>query len=54
MEWRELDGPPVQEPEKRGFDFTLPSQGALPPPDSVALDFRPEGVVATITARPDR
>ena len=53
IEWRERDGPLVHEPDRRGFGLSLLSGGALPPPHSVELDFRPEGVVARIEARLD-
>jgi PAS domain S-box-containing protein len=53
MEWREMEGPRVHEPEHQGFGLKLICQAALPPPHVVQLDFRPEGLVATISARID-
>jgi two-component sensor histidine kinase len=53
MEWRESGGPPVKEPNTKGFGYTLLVNGALPPPHSVELDFARKGLVATMTVRLD-
>jgi two-component sensor histidine kinase len=50
FEWRERGGPPVRKPDSHGFGLGLLFRGALPPPHAVNLDFRPEGLVATISA----
>ena len=50
IEWRETGGPRVDAPLTDGFGLKLLSGGALPPPHSVGLDFRAEGLVATILA----
>jgi two-component sensor histidine kinase len=47
--WREMGGPQVREPGKRSFGLTLITRGALPPPHEVDVDFRPDGLNATIT-----
>jgi two-component sensor histidine kinase/CheY-like chemotaxis protein len=47
--WAETGGPPVAKPERVGFGRTLIERSATHDLDgSVALDFRPEGVVCTL------
>ncbi len=49
MHWTETGGPVVSKPESSGFGLNLLRRGALPPPSSVTLDFRPEGLVAALS-----
>lgn len=47
--WRELDGPPVTPPTRRGFGSRLVSEGlAFELDGEVVLEFAPQGVVCTI------
>jgi two-component system CheB/CheR fusion protein len=47
--WRELDGPPVTPPTRRGFGSRLIAEGlAFELDGEVSLEFAPEGVVCTI------
>ena len=48
IEWVETGGPPPSEPERPGFGLLLLRHGALSPPDRVDLEFRPEGLRASI------
>jgi PAS domain S-box-containing protein len=51
MEWREVGGPRVNPPEKRGFGSRLIESGlAAELGGAAALEFRPEGVRCEITA----
>jgi PAS domain S-box-containing protein len=51
MTWREVGGPPVAAPERKGFGSRLLEKG-LPAElgGRVSLDFRPDGLVCTIEA----
>lgn len=49
LEWRETGGPRVTEPATCGFGLSLLRRGAMAPPNSVTLDFRPEGLIAQIS-----
>jgi two-component sensor histidine kinase len=50
--WLERGGPPVVAPERRGFGTRLLERGvAHELKADVQLDFQPEGLVCTITAR---
>ncbi|MEZ0171401.1 sensor histidine kinase [Microvirga sp. TS319] len=52
MTWREMDGPPVATPERRGFGTRLIERSlAQELGGSVTIDFAPTGVVCTINAR---
>ncbi len=49
IEWEERDGPPVSEPERRGFGTTLIERGVAGDLDGrVTLAFAPEGVRCAI------
>ena len=48
--WRETGGPPVTPPERRGFGTFMVEEALAYEFDSVALDFRPEGLVCRIAA----
>lgn len=49
LEWRESGGPPVREPERKGFGSLLLNRLlASQLGGEVAIDYRPEGVVARI------
>jgi PAS domain S-box-containing protein len=49
IEWEEKDGPPVREPERRGFGTTLIERGVAGDLDGLAtLDFAPGGVRCAI------
>lgn len=51
LEWRELNGPPVREPERRGFGTRLLERGLAAELDgSVRLYFEPTGLVCRIAA----
>jgi two-component sensor histidine kinase len=51
IEWRELGGPSVTPPEKRGFGSRLVERGlAMELGGKARITFRPEGVVCEITA----
>lgn len=47
--WTEVGGPSVIEPKEQGFGLNLLRRGALPPPGSVTLDFRVQGLVAELS-----
>ncbi|WP_346032550.1 sensor histidine kinase [Erythrobacter westpacificensis] len=49
--WSESGGPPVEEPSRRGFGTRLISRGLSADQGEVEMEFRPEGLVCTITAR---
>lgn len=49
MRWSEAGGPPVEEPMSQGFGLKLLRRGALPPPSTVTLDFKAEGLVAELS-----
>jgi PAS domain S-box-containing protein len=52
LEWREVDGPPVSEPVRRGFGSRLLERGLAVELDGpVRLDFQPTGLVCTLEAR---
>lgn len=52
LAWREIGGPPVSEPLRRGFGSRLLERGLSAELDGpVRLDFRPEGLVCTLEAR---
>ena len=55
LDWRELDGPAVQPPQRRGFGSRLPEAG-LPtewgPGATVAPDHAADGLQARIGFRP--
>jgi two-component sensor histidine kinase len=54
LSWRETGGPPVSQPERRGFGATLiESNLAQALGGTAMLDFAPEGVRAEIAARLD-
>jgi len=54
LEWLETGGPPVRQPEKRGFGSRLIESGlAAELGGNVQLDFRPEGVRCAMTAALD-
>jgi two-component sensor histidine kinase len=47
--WREQDGPPVAPPRRIGFGSRLIQSGlSLDLGGEASIDFRPEGVIATI------
>lgn len=48
IDWSETGGPPVAAPAQSGFGMMLLQDGALAPPDGVTLDFRPDGLRASI------
>lgn len=48
LQWRESGGPPVQEPERRGFGTRLIGRGLSTENGNVDMDFRAEGLVCTI------
>lgn len=48
IDWTETGGPPVSTPDHDGFGMVLLREGALAPPDRIVLDFRPDGLRATI------
>jgi two-component sensor histidine kinase len=51
LKWIERNGPPVTPPDRRGFGMTLIERGfAHDVGGEVAVDFAPEGVVATLRA----
>jgi len=48
--WRESGGPAVAPPERRGFGFRMIEQAlAADLAGTVTMDFRPDGLVCTIT-----
>jgi PAS domain S-box-containing protein len=52
LRWREVGGPPVRPPSRRGFGTRLIERGlATDLQGSVDLDYPPEGVICTIEAR---
>ena len=44
IEWQESGGPPVSEPEKRGFGSRLIARGFGNRHDSVTVDYAPHGL----------
>jgi two-component system CheB/CheR fusion protein len=51
LEWIERNGPPVAAPDHRGFGMTLIERGfAHDVGGDAKIDFRPEGVIATLRA----
>lgn len=46
--WAETGGPVIEMPARQGFGLMLIQRGALPPPNRVTLDFKANGLVATI------
>jgi two-component sensor histidine kinase len=51
LTWVERNGPPVTRPERRGFGMTLIERVFAHDAGGQAnIDFRPEGVVATLRA----
>lgn len=51
LEWKELGGPPVKAPASRGFGTRMIERGlAAELNGSVTVEFRPEGVLCTVTA----
>jgi PAS domain S-box-containing protein len=48
MTWRESGGPPVKEPERRGFGTTLVLSAFRDKEAGVRLDYEPEGIVCHI------
>jgi two-component sensor histidine kinase len=50
MSWTEHDGPPVSQPERRGFDSTvITSIAKLTVGGEVELDYAPSGLVWRLT-----
>ena len=50
--WREQGGPPVRAPERRGFGSRLLERGvAAELGGTVTLDYRPEGLICTLSTR---
>ena len=47
--WEERGGPPVAPPERRGFGLRLLERMLSQQNGDVAMDFRPEGLVCTLT-----
>jgi two-component sensor histidine kinase len=51
LKWSERNGPPVVRPSRRGFGMTLVERAFAHDVGGEAhIDFRPEGVVATMSA----
>src|SRR5690606_20166131 len=51
LEWREMDGPTVSAPVRRGFGSRLLERGlAAELGGPVRLDFRPDGLICTLEA----
>lgn len=48
LDWREIDGPPVVPPSRRGFGSRVLATSLKPHGGSVALDYAPDGLVARI------
>ncbi|MEO6113332.1 MAG: HWE histidine kinase domain-containing protein [Sphingomicrobium sp.] len=49
LHWREIDGPPVTPPARKGFGSRVLEQGLAHELDGkVKLDYRPDGIVCTI------
>ncbi len=48
MSWREIGGPPVQRPERKGFGTRLMDNLAYDLGGATALDYAPDGVVWTL------
>jgi two-component sensor histidine kinase len=52
LTWREIGGPPVQQPERKGFGTRLLDGGLLTGDDgNITLDFQRSGLVCRIEAR---
>ena len=52
LAWREMDGPPVIEPGRRGFGSRMLERAlATELAGSAAIDYRPDGLVYTLKAR---
>jgi two-component sensor histidine kinase len=51
LQWIEQNGPPVRPPDHRGFGMTLIERGfSYDAGGEAKVDFKPEGVVATLRA----
>jgi two-component sensor histidine kinase len=51
LRWTEEGGPPVQPPSRRGFGSKLLQAGVFGPLGGVDLDYRPQGLRATMSLR---
>jgi PAS domain S-box-containing protein len=52
LTWREMGGPPVVEPTRKGFGTRLLQAGvAAEPSGGTSLEFAPSGVIAVLTVR---